>query len=798
MEHSLPLLESGTLGLKCSTQTILPGLTETYSMGPAEGEDDGSSIPVCTLKSFPHLPEHTLQWARDVWEEVFVKHPEAARDYAEAVGAVGDAKEGGVEEEEGRRRWVRACKGQQGAVLRVQAVLRETRAPEDAGGAAGAAGGSKLPPAERPSTFGDCVRWARELYERRFAHSIRDLLHQHPADKVTGDGQPFWTAKKRPPAVAVFDPEDPLSLAFVLSGAFVRARAHGVPVSEEEEQAARRAAEAASALDQRGKRAEGAAGLAAGLPASITAALERAEAEMPAWVPSGEKIAASEEEAAAMAKAKGGAGGEDGEDGEEGEGAGPGAGQSMDEEVDELAGALPGAADLRGASAAGFQLSPQPFDKDDDAGMHADFVAACGNLRSRQYGIPVVERLRAKKVVGRIVPAVATTTALATALVGLELLKVIRLEGAVRATTAKGGEAALVGKEGGVPPGELRRLGRSALSMQHLQWLGEDAGKDKGQIRGGIARPLVSVAPPVSSMLPREEEAAEGEPEAAAGGAGGDGPRPIPATERLLAAFDQHNVNLALNQAHYFEPRPVRSGPVGGQPGEGEQEGAPQCNAWDSIVAMQGQAAGDGGEEEEDEGKLARARGMPALLAWLWGHLESGALTGAPDESLSALMFDGIMASYGDDREEAGEEDQASVGASCLEALMDASQGELPEEAVEERAADLKRERGDEDADEDELQEEAEKALVREVLEKRGRGLDWWKGLRQVTLHILRQGEEEEDEEEEEEEGDDGKSGDGEKEDAGPGAFPRLVFVPQGALLTEEEQEPLAAELDDE
>ena len=73
---------------------------------------------------------------------------------------------------------------------------------------------------------------------------------------------------------------------------------------------------------------------------------------------------------------------------------------------------------------------------------------------------------------------------------GLELLKVVRLEGAVRATTTKGGEAALVGKEGGALLGELRRLGRSALSMQHLQWLGEHAGKDNGQIRGRIARSL--------------------------------------------------------------------------------------------------------------------------------------------------------------------------------------------------------------------------------------------------------------------------------------------------------------------
>ncbi len=53
------------------------------------------------------------------------------------------------------------------------------------------------------------------------------------------------------------------------------------------------------------------------------------------------------------------------------------------------------------------------------------FIAAAGNLRARQYRIPEADFMQAKQIVGRIVPAIATTTALATGLVMLELYKLV-------------------------------------------------------------------------------------------------------------------------------------------------------------------------------------------------------------------------------------------------------------------------------------------------------------------------------------------------------------------------------------
>jgi ubiquitin-activating enzyme E1 len=73
-------------------------------------------------------------------------------------------------------------------------------------------------------------------------------------------------------------------------------------------------------------------------------------------------------------------------------------------------------------------VKPEEFDKDNETNEHIDFVAAAANLRALNYRINPESKLEIKRIAGKIIPAISTTTAMICGFVALEMYKVHSIE----------------------------------------------------------------------------------------------------------------------------------------------------------------------------------------------------------------------------------------------------------------------------------------------------------------------------------------------------------------------------------
>ncbi|KAM3620835.1 uncharacterized protein V6R79_002659 [Siganus canaliculatus] len=90
--------------------------------------------------------------------------------------------------------------------------------------------------------------------------------------------------------------------------------------------------------------------------------------------------------------------------------------------LEELKGKLT-SSPLRGSA---MPMYPIEFEKDDDTNFHMDYIVAASNLRAENYDIPAADRHKSKLIAGRIIPAIATTTAAVAGLMCLELYKLVQ------------------------------------------------------------------------------------------------------------------------------------------------------------------------------------------------------------------------------------------------------------------------------------------------------------------------------------------------------------------------------------
>ncbi|XP_040891055.1 ubiquitin-like modifier-activating enzyme 1 [Toxotes jaculatrix] len=221
---------------------------------------------------------------------------------------------------------------------------------------------------QRPINWKDCVSWARCKWETLYNNEIRQLLHCFPPNEVTSNGLPFWSGSKRCPHPLTFDPNNTTHMEYVVAAANLYGQIYGIKGTRD--------------------------------VASTRQILQ--EVHVPSFTPnSSVKIHVTDKEMQ-----------EDKEKGSD---------DAEKARLEELKGKL--ASPVLKSSA--MQMYPIDFEKDDDTNFHMDYIVAASNLRAENYDIPAADRLQSKRIAGRIIPAIATTTAAVAGLMCLELYKLV-------------------------------------------------------------------------------------------------------------------------------------------------------------------------------------------------------------------------------------------------------------------------------------------------------------------------------------------------------------------------------------
>eukprot|EP00980_Cylindrotheca_fusiformis_P009925 scaffold2195_cov132-Cylindrotheca_fusiformis.AAC.9 len=221
-------------------------------------------------------------------------------------------------------------------------------------------------PADIQAIRKESIAWAIELANELFHDAIQKLLAQHPVDSLDEDGEPFWSGARKTPKALLFSDEKNLE-------------SHGNQVNSNFVDFVR-----------------------FGARLRIEALLAHPVAPEDSLVTVEEAEAALRQHARRL------------------DAPGPSNDTSTQVQMSEILEPL--------ASFSGLERSQNiaEFEKDDDANGHIAFITAASNLRAICYGIPPVEAMETRRVAGKIVPAMITTTAFVSSLSCVELLKAVQ------------------------------------------------------------------------------------------------------------------------------------------------------------------------------------------------------------------------------------------------------------------------------------------------------------------------------------------------------------------------------------
>ena len=192
-------IDSGTKGTEAQSNIFIPHKTITYNDIPQDTQE--KTLPVCTLRHFPSLIQHCIEWSKDSFWGYF-------------GNVINDVKEFFVDFNQFRENIKREGTPQyQLEKLKLLKAHIDFIVNKD---------------------INKICEYAVKCYTDNFDHNIQQLLVSFPPNYKSLDGHDFWTGSKKLPHPIKFNINDDLSLMYVSKLVFILSHALGIEFTKEQ------------------------------------------------------------------------------------------------------------------------------------------------------------------------------------------------------------------------------------------------------------------------------------------------------------------------------------------------------------------------------------------------------------------------------------------------------------------------------------------------------------------------------------------------------------------------------------
>ena len=192
-------VDSGTFGTEAHSNVFIPHKTITYyDVAPNE---ETLSLPVCTLRHFPSLIEHCIEWSRDSFNGYFVNNVDEVKVFFKDRKAFKEniQKEGTPKFQLKKLKLLKK---------HIDMVLSKDI--------------SKI------------CEYAINCFTENFDHKIQQLLIAFPPDYKSISGGNFWVGSKKLPHPIHYSPDVDICLSYVTNFVYILSHALGIEFTKDQ------------------------------------------------------------------------------------------------------------------------------------------------------------------------------------------------------------------------------------------------------------------------------------------------------------------------------------------------------------------------------------------------------------------------------------------------------------------------------------------------------------------------------------------------------------------------------------